>query len=194
MVLVAACVATETFRRVHVLHTVQMLLATWDTPRVPRERYVLSVSFWVYRICLQSTLSVQMYLYPWKSRKTAVLHFCLQCAESAKKRRYTAISLLLSVSFLFTCLHPPNPHNPLRSRHMMADTAYDFTHPAVSALLVDYLQYPPITSRGYSIQRHAISPVSAYWIHLPLRNGNLTLAQQQGYRCPTVTLPLCSGK
>lgn len=34
----------------------------------------------------------------------------------------------------------------------------------------------------------------AYCFYLPLCNGNLTLAQQHGYRWATVTLPLRSGK
>ena len=36
--------------------------------------------------------------------------------------------------------------------------------------------------------------MSAYWCYLPLRNSNLTLAQQQGYRWATATIPLRSGK
>ena len=80
----------------------------------------------------------QRYPYFCKLRSITVLHFCLQCAESAKKRRYTAISLLLSVSFLFTCHHPPTPHNILIDGRLMADTVYDFTHPSMSALLAGY--------------------------------------------------------
>ena len=118
-----------------------------------------------------------------KLRSITVLHFCLQCAESAKKRRHTAISLLLSVSFLSTCHHPPNPHNPLRSRHMMADIAYNFTRPAVFALLVGYRSIS-----GYHI-KGLFHPKTCHLSCFSILNP-FTAAQRQPYSCATARLPL----
>lgn len=121
-----------------------------------------------------------------KLRSITVLHFGLQCAESAKKRRYTAISLLLSVSFLFTCLHPPNSHNSLRSRHMMADTVYDFTRPAVSALLVDYRSISAYHIKGL------FHPKTCHLSCFSILNS-FTAAQRQPYSCATAGLLLTNG-
>ena len=93
----------------------------------------------------------------------------------------------------FTCHHPPTLHNILINKCLIADTAYDFTHPAMSALLAGYRSISAYHIKGlfhlktchlacFSILNPFTAaqrqPYSCSTARLPLRNINLAVAQQ----------------
>lgn len=82
-----------------------------------------------------------------------------------------------------TCHHPPTPHNILINRCLMADTVWDFTHPAISALLAGYRSISAYHIKGpYHPKIHHFCCVCILML--------FTAVQQQPYPCTTARLPL----
>ena len=77
-------------------------------------------------------------------------------------------------------------------------TLRTIVHVRRMSALSGYSMWPqPIGKRGGETHPYQCTLLGCFGVvafYLPLRNGNLALAQRQGCRCARVTLPLRSGK